>query len=112
MKISEIIQLLKAGYTKAEIAELAKAAEQPIEDPPGESAEPEAAPEEAETGADFAAELDKVKHMISGLTTLIQKQNIHSSQLEPDTKDDAVDILGSIINNGKDTNNGSKQYDH
>jgi len=40
--------------------------------------------------------------MISGLTTLIQKQNIHASQLQPDTKDSAVDILGSIINNGKE----------
>lgn len=103
MKISEIIQLLKAGYTKAEIAELTKAAEQqPIADPPKESAEPEAAPVSA-PGADFAAELDNVKQMISGLTTLIQKQNIHSSQLQPDTKEDAVDILGSIINNGKDS---------
>lgn len=102
MKISEIIQLLKAGYTKAEIAELTKAAEQPIENPPKESAEPEAAPVSA-PGADFAAELDNVKQMISGLTTLIQKQNIHSSQLQPDKSESAVDILGSIINNGKDT---------
>lgn len=101
MKISEIIQLLKAGYTKAEIAELTKAAEQPV-DPPKESAEPEAAPVSV-PGADFAAELDNVKQMISGLTTLIQKQNIHASQLQPDTKESAVDILGSIINNGKDS---------
>ena len=101
-KIREIIQLLKAGYTKAEIAELTKAAEQPIADPPKESAEPEAAPVSA-PGADFAAELSNVKQMISGLTTLIQKQNIHASQLQPDKKEDAVDILGSIINNGKDT---------
>lgn len=103
MKISEIIQLLKAGYTKAEIAELTKAADAPIADPPKESAEPEAAPVSASSGADFAAELNNVKQMISGLTTLIQKQNIHASQLQPDKKEDAVDILGSIINNGKDT---------
>ena len=102
MKISEIIQLLKAGYTKAEIAELTKAADAPIADPPKESAaEPEAAPV-SPSGADFAAELDNVKQMISGLTTLIQKQNIHASQLQPDKKEDAVDILGSIINNGKE----------
>lgn len=104
MKIGEIIQLLKAGYTKAEIAELTKAAEQqPIADPPKESAEPEAAPVSASSGADFAAELNNMKQMISGLTTLVQKQNIHASQLQPDTKEDAVDILGSIINNGKDS---------
>lgn len=105
MKISEIIQLLKAGYTKAEIAELTKAAEQqPIADPPKESADtPEAAPVSASSGADFAAELNNMKQMISGLTTLVQKQNIHASQLQPDTKEDAVDILGSIINNGKDS---------
>ena len=104
MKISEIIQLLKAGYTKAEIAELTKAAGAPITDPPMESAaEPEAAPVSV-PGADFAAELDNVKQMISGLTTLIQKQNIHSSALQPDTKESAVDILATVINGNKPKN--------
>lgn len=102
MKISEVISLLKAGYSKKEIEEL-RAAETivlPIEDvsKPEEAAPavPEGAPTEAPapTGPDNTEVLLAIKD----LTRAIQAQNIRNDSLNIPKQESAVDILGSIIN--------------
>ena len=110
MKISEIVQLLKAGYTKAEIAELRAAENEPIAEvpsvspspaeagpiPPAENAQPEAAP------ADPAVlqEVQELKNLVGNMTRILQSQNIRNSSM-PATmtpEETAENILASIIN--------------
>lgn len=107
MKLSEIISLLKAGYTKKEIEDLRDnetSAEITITDMPTSSAvdlQPKEAPQAAPAAAAASAGPDnaEVLKAIQDLTKAIQAQNIRNSQLEIPKQDSAVDILGSIINN-------------
>lgn len=101
MKISEVISLLKAGYTKKEIDELrnteissASAEPSAIDLQPEEAPQPVAAAA-APTGPDNT----EILKAIQDLTKTIQTQNIRNSQLEIPKQDSAVDILGSLINN-------------
>lgn len=102
MKISEVISLLRAGYSKKEIDEL-RASENvstpAIEDvsKPEEAAQP--APEKddaarAPAGQDDSEVLDAIKD----LTRTIQAMNIRKDPLKVPEQESAVDILGSIIN--------------
>lgn len=106
MKITEVIQLLRAGYTKAEIDELRNqesstssnaepivlpssgdvTAGEPVPEVPGN------APEQSNE------EIAELKQMVSNLQKLVQKQNIQQSELKPVPPESAVDILASIIN--------------
>lgn len=98
MKITEIIQLLKAGYTKAEIAELRDA--ETIVDPPthAEPTEPET-PAPASAGPD--PEIAELKNMVQNLQKLVQTQNLKNNVRESAPKETAVDILSSVINGSK-----------
>ena len=108
MKLSEIVSLLKAGYTKKEIEDL-RAIETSAETPtntdmptsavdlqPEEAPQPAAdAAAAAPTGPDNA----EVLKAIQDLTKAIQAQNVRRDSFQPPKQDSAVDILGSIINN-------------
>lgn len=104
MKISEVISLLKAGYTKKEIDELrnteisSASAEMPnsaIDLQPEEAPQPAAvAAAAAPTGPDNA----EVLRAIQDLTKAIQAQNVRNDSFQPPKQDSAVDILGSLIN--------------
>lgn len=106
MKIGEIVSLLKAGYTKAEIQELRAAESAPVEPdvpvPVSPESTADAAPEPAPAPAAAPAvkdpEIAELKQLVSNLTKLIQKQNLQQAELHPPTPQTAVDILGSVIN--------------
>lgn len=104
MKISEVVSLLRAGYTKKEIDELrnteisSASAEPPISAidlQPEEAPQPAAvAAAAAPTGPDNA----EVLRAIQDLTKAIQAQNVRNDSFQPPKQDSAVDILGSLIN--------------
>ena len=99
MKITEIIQLLKAGYTKAEIAEL-KDAETADPPKPAEPAdEPEASVSPAPAGPD--PEIAELKNMVQNLQKLIQTQNIKNNVRDTVDDNSVDDILASVINGSR-----------
>ena len=104
MKISEVVSLLKAGYSKKEIEEL-RASEnvieptvtiehsnQPEEAAPAEAEAPDMAP--ASPGIGNAEVLQAIKD----LTKTLQMQNVRSDAIEPVKPQTAIDILGTVIN--------------
>lgn len=104
MKISEVVSLLRAGYTKKEIDELrnteissasAEISNSAIDLQPEEAPQPAAvAAAAAPTGPDNA----EVLRAIQDLTKAIQAQNVRNDSFQPPKQDSAVDILGSLIN--------------
>lgn len=106
MKITDVIQLLKAGYTKAEIDELRKEPEIG-NDPSSQGLLPsnvsgEKAGEDPGLPSPEQEEIAKLKQMVSNLQNLVQKQNIQNSELKPVEPESAVDILASLINPKKE----------
>ena len=104
MKISEVVSLLKAGYSKKEIEEL-RAAENIVVTPAIEEMpldHPEApAPQTAAVPAAAAPPVQdnsEVLQAIKDLTKVIQAQNVRNDSFQPPKQDSAVDILGSLIN--------------
>ena len=105
MKISEVVSLLKAGYSKKEIEDL-RASENVIEptvtmehsNQPEEAApaEPDTAlaPAPASPGIGNAEVLQAIKD----LTKTLQMQNVRSDAIEPVKPQTAIDILGTVIN--------------
>lgn len=102
MKISEVISLLKAGYSKKEIEEL-RASENvntpAIEDvsKPEEAAQTSADKDDA-AQAPAGQDNSEVLAAIKDLTRTIQTMNIRNDTLKIPEQESAVDILGSIIN--------------
>lgn len=109
MKITEIIQLLKAGYTKAEIAELKDAetvdppkSAEPAEEPKASASpaeEPEASASPAPAGPD--PEIVELKNMVQNLQKLIQTQNIKNNVRDTVEDNSVDDILASVINGSR-----------
>ena len=114
MKLGEVITLLKAGYTKADIQELRAAESAPAEpeaaDPVVSSATaPEEAPaatspEPAPEADPHAEEITELRRLVDNLTKLVQQQNIRNSSMPaPKTQEQtAEDILATIINPKKE----------
>lgn len=104
MKITEVIQLLKAGYTKSEIQDLMREPapaepEGPAEpiDPVPESPDPAPAPA-APSQTD--QEITELRKLVDNLTKLVQQQNIRNSSMPAPKAPEqtAEDILATIIN--------------
>lgn len=97
MKISERLALIKAGYSKAEIAEMEKEVGASAQDP----SQP-AAKEDKTAGADsgLAAVLEAFGKQFSALTESIQKSNLvndQNTQTKVKTLDDTInDILSGF----------------
>ena len=104
MKISEVVSLLKAGYTKKEIDEL-RAAENVVTPAIEDASAPEpAAPAVNDPPAAAPAapgpDNSEVLQAIKDLTKTLQMQNIRNSEM-PAKQDSTIDILGSIISGQK-----------
>ena len=106
MKISEVVSLLKAGYSKKEIEELRAAEnivvtpaieEMPLDHPEAPAPQTEAVP--AAAAAPPVQDNSEVLQAIKDLTKAIQAQNVRNDSFQPPKQDSAVDILGSLINN-------------
>lgn len=104
MKITEVIQLLKAGYTKSEIQDLMR---EPAPAEPEGPAEPlDPAPESPDSAPAPAApsqtdqEITELRKLVDNLTKLVQQQNIRNSSLPAPKAPEqtAEDILATIIN--------------
>jgi len=108
MKISEVVSLLKAGYSKKEIEELRAAEnivvtpaieEMPLDHPEAPAPQTEAVP--AAAAAPPVQDNSEVLQAIKDLTKAIQVQNLRNDELHQTKPETAVDILGSIIQNNK-----------
>lgn len=110
MKIGEVVQLLKAGYTKSEIQDLMK---EPAPAEPAGPAEPAAPAQEApaaepapapEAPSQTEQEIVELRRLIDNLTKLVQQQNIRNSSMPaPKSQEQtAEDILATIINPKKE----------
>ena len=105
MKISEVVSLLKAGYSKKEIEELRAAEnivvtpaieEMPLDQPEAPAPQTVAVP--AAAAAPPVQDNSVVLQAIKDLTKVIQAQNVRNDSFQPPKQDSAVDILGSLIN--------------
>lgn len=106
MKVEDIILLLKAGYTKADIEGFGNipssppkeeaAAELKNDFPPAAASE-EKAPDPVPAAAPVT-DNTAVLAALEKLTNVIQKQNIRSDDLNPVKAKTAEDILASVIN--------------
>ena len=113
MKASEILQLINAGYTKAEI----DAMENPETDAPdpipaaAPEAEQEPEPEPKpiqEKPQTVNPEIEALTNQINSLVSAIQRSNILNSQMPPEPAESAEDILASIITPTHRAGNNSK----
>lgn len=110
MKLGEVITLLKAGYTKADIQELRAAESAPAEPEAAvpvvssatapEEAPAAISPEPAPEADPHAEEITELRRLVDNLTKLVQQQNIRTSSMPaPKTQEQtAEDILATIIN--------------
>ena len=91
MKISERIALLKAGYTKEEIASFQE--EEGVEITEQPKSEPE------QKSEDFMNVVTALAEEVRGMKKAMQSQNISNTKIESDDQMSNVDrILQSIIN--------------
>lgn len=100
MKSSEILELLRAGYTKSEIDEMFReATPEETDSKPEQKTDPEK-PEESETdvkGAEDNEKILKLEQEIKNLRALVQKQNIDNSGEDTPPPMTAADALASLI---------------
>ena len=111
MKPEDILTLLQAGYTKADIDAMSAPAPAPAQDPEPEPA-PAADPEKPATPAapaapaaptppivpDYGALIAQLTAQVSGLTKAVQIANLHGANQPPEHTDSAEDILAKLIN--------------
>ena len=118
MKASEILQLINAGYTKADIEAMenpetgapdpvpAAAPEaEPEPEPMPEPEEQKPAPEAPKT---VNPEIEALTKQINSLVSAIQRSNILNSQQPQQPAESAEDILASIISPTHRAGNNSK----
>ena len=102
MKVEDILALINAGYTKAEISAMTAPAE-PVNtpDPTIQPVEPEAVPvaEPAVVPADNNADLSALLAEVKQLRAAVQANALRSDSLPTLTHEDiATKILGEVIN--------------
>lgn len=84
MKLSTLVKLIDAGYSRAEIDAMA------LEDEPATPAEPET-PEETPADGELLKE-------IKALRQALNLKNIHTDEKESPEKESAEDILIKLLN--------------
>lgn len=98
MKPEDILTLLQAGYTKAEIDAMSAPAPAPDPEPaPAPTPDPEPAPAPA-PAPDYGALIAQLTAQVSGLTKAVQIANLHGANQPPEHTDSAEDILAKLIN--------------
>lgn len=90
MKLSTLIKLIDAGYSRAEIDAMA------LEDEPATPAEPEK-PTEPETPEESPADGELLKE-IKALRQALNLKNIHNDEKDSPEKESAEDILIKLLN--------------
>ena len=100
MKLSEVIALIGAGYTKAEIEAMDAGEETPKQvDDPKPEAEPKPEPKPETPKADNTELLDAIK----SLTAAVQQKNVRNStqpiNTDTDIKAEADKVLLNLYNN-------------
>ncbi len=107
MKIDELIELIRAGYTKEEIQALTAPAADPEPEPekkpepePAPKPEPETKPAEAGTGFQgMEKELKEIRSGIAEMIKTFQAANVQSARMNaPDNNNSAEDILANWLN--------------
>lgn len=110
MKLEDILTLVKAGYTREEIANMetpeppaghtAPPSETPETPKPAEPGNPPAkAPEEPKPAAQESAGNDQVLGAINALTAAIQKMNVQNASIPGGGEElTAEDMIANIIN--------------
>ena len=107
MNINDVIALSKAGFSSAQIAQMAIAAAQNPEPAPDPTPAPAPAPAPAPSpvpapapapAQDNKADFDAILAAIGGLKTQLQQQAIQTAQQPAQMKPTADDMLASIIN--------------
>ena len=110
MKPEDILTLLSAGYTKAEIDAMTETSPAPAPDPepsPAPAPDPEPSPDPAPDPEpspapapvpDYGAMIAQLTAQVSGLTKAVQIANLKGTQLPPEKTETAEDILAKLIN--------------
>lgn len=102
MKVEDILALINAGYTKAEISAMTAPQEPALNPDPTIQPEPEAVPvaeEPAVVPADNNADLSALLAEVKQLRAAVQANALRSDSLPSLTKEDiATKILGEVIN--------------
>lgn len=99
MKLTEIITLLKAGYTKSEISEMVQAEKEAEEAAAAIQAQPELKPiEEAEEQKEPEPDYKKMYEDTQAALKQAQQLNLNlSSKAEPVEQETAEDIILKLI---------------
>ncbi|MBQ1569526.1 MAG: hypothetical protein IIZ78_00275 [Clostridiales bacterium] len=102
MKVEDILALINAGYTKAEISAMTAPQEPALNPDPTIQPEPEAVPvaeQPAVVPADNNADLSALLAEVKQLRAAVQANALRSDSLPSLTKEDiATKILGEVIN--------------
>lgn len=105
MKIDEVIKLIDAGYTKADIEMMTAdgevigtiASTEPVI--AAEAPEPEKAPEPAAVSPDFGNDFIKqMQQTLDGFITKLQAANVQAARLPDQQVTKPEDLLAKIIN--------------
>ena len=101
MKVEEILQLVKAGFTKDEIVQLASASqkdpEQKNEEPEQKTTEPEKAPEKAPKQPQEDA-IKKLSDEIAEVKKKVFEYNVKHQAVDDPKEESSVDILAKLVN--------------
>lgn len=102
MDVKDILALINAGYTKAEISAMTAPQEPALQPDPTIQPEPEAVPvadQPAVVPADNNADLSALLAEVKQLRAAVQANALRSDSLPTLTKEDiATKILGEVIN--------------
>lgn len=102
MKVEDILALINAGYTKAEISAMTASQEPALNPDPTIQPEPEAVPvaeQPAVVPADNNADLSALLAEVKQLRAAVQANALRSDSLPTLTHEDiATKILGEVIN--------------
>lgn len=83
MKLSDIVTLVKAGYSKAEIAELTKSIDAPEV---AESAEP-----------DLLGKMSEIVNKMNDIESRLNANNIQTTEVHENTNIDPAKVLADMI---------------
>lgn len=102
MKLSERIQLIRAGYSKAEIQEIIEAENQQVQPEPAQpSPEPAQEPEPVENPVETVDSSEAILEAIKELRGAVQAMNIRKDQIPEAPERSGADVLKDLINGGK-----------
>ena len=97
MNLKDRLTLLKGGYTKKEIEELAKAEAEAVKEEVIEETEEVEAEVKEDKVNSFMTTINNLVDEVKDLKTSLYQQNINKTELV-DKREEAEEILASIIN--------------